>query len=130
MDKMKFMMFTWPENPEEFRISACCIPSYEPNSQGGYDYTGLSPMIRVFRGRGVFCGEDATQRFNALAVIMALGREGELFHPVWGLTKAYLTELEMEQESRPEYIVYSFAFRETDENGSIPRLPENEERYG
>ena len=130
MDKMKFMMFTWPENPEEFRISAHCVPEYVPNQVGGYDYTGLTPMIRVFHGRGVFCGADATQRFNALAVIMAVGREGELFHPVWGTTTAYLTDLEMEQESRPEYIVYSFTFRETDENGAIPRLPENEERYG
>ena len=130
MDRMKFMMVTWPHNPEEFRISAHCIPYYVPNNSGGYDYTGLSPMVRVFHGRGVFCGEDANQRFNALAVIMALGREGELFHPIWGTTTAYLTDLEMEQESRPEHIVYSFTFRETDEKGGIPRLPENEGRYG
>ena len=128
MDKMKFMMFTWPENPEEFGISARCIPSYTPNESGGYDYTGITPVIRVFKGRGVFCGEDANRRFNALAVIMALGQQGELFHPIWGTTSAYLTELEMEQESRPEYIVYSFTFRETDENGGIPHLPEYDEQ--
>ena len=127
MDKMKFMMFTWDHNPEEFRIEAHCVPEYVPNQVGGYDYTGLTPMIRVFKGRGVFCGADADQRFNALAVIMALGREGELFHPVWGTTTAYLTDLEMEQESRPEYIVYSFTFRETDEHGCIPHLPDRDE---
>lgn len=128
MDKMKFRMFTWPENPEEFGISAHCIPSYTPNSAGGYDYLGLSPMIRVFTGRGVFCGADASQRFNALAVIMAQAQEGELTHPVWGTTSAYLTDLVMEQESRPEYIVYSFTFRETDETGCIPHLPEIDEK--
>ena len=128
MDRMKFRMFTWPDNPEEFGISAHCIPSYVPNSVGGYDYIGLSPMVRVFTGRGVFCGKDANQRFNALAVIMAPGKEGELIHPVWGKTTAYLTDLVMEQESRPEHIVYSFTFRETDETGCIPRLPEIDEK--
>jgi prophage DNA circulation protein len=106
------------------------VPYYTPNNVGGYDYTGISPVIRVFKGRGVFCGKDANQRFNALAVIMALGHEGELFHPLWGTSTAYLTDLQMEQESRPEYIVYSFTFRETDEHGCIPRLPEIEEKYG
>lgn len=128
MDKMKFRMFRWPENPEEFGISAHCVPLYTPNSIGGYDYNGLTPMIRVFNGRGVFCGERATDRFNSLAVLMATGQEGELYHPVWGTTTAYLTDLQMEQESRPEYIVYSFTFRETDETGGIPRLPEWDEK--
>lgn len=128
MDKMKFMMFRWPENPEEFGISAHCVPEYTPNSIGGYDYTGITPMIRVFRGRGVFFGEDAQDRFKALSVILAARLEGELYHPIWGTTTAYLTDLTMEQESRPEYIVYSFTFRETDETGCIPRLPEIDTR--
>lgn len=128
MDKMKFMMFTWRDNPEEYRISAHCVPEYAPNNMGGYDYTGIGPMCRVITGRGVFCGEDANQMFNALAVIMAARREGELSHPVWGTTTAYLTDLTMEQESRPEYIVYTFTFRETDETGAIPRLPEIDAR--
>jgi len=40
MDKMKFMMFTWPDNPEEYRISAHCVPEYAP---------GLFPQIKQFR---------------------------------------------------------------------------------
>lgn len=124
MDKMKFMMFTWKQNPEHFEIQAHCVPEYTPNNYGGYDYTGISPMCRVISGRGVFSGEDAVQQFNALAVIMGARREGELVMPVWGTTTAYLTDLVMEQESRPDYIVYSFTFRETDEHGSIPILPE------
>lgn len=128
-DKMKFMMFTWMENPEEFRIHAVCIPEYTENDVGGYNYTGLTPMIRVFTGRGVFTGPMAHENFNALAVIMAARRNGELYHPVWGSTTAYLTELTMQQESRYQYIVYTFTFRETDEYGSIPRLPDYEEKY-
>lgn len=127
MGNMKFMMFTWKQDPEEFSIRAVCYPEYKLNDIGGYEYTGMGPMCRVISGRGVFSGADAVQQFNALAVIMAARTEGELTHPVWGTTTAYLTELYMEQESREDYIVYSFTFRETDETGSIPRLPEMEE---
>lgn len=129
MDKMKFRMFQWQENPERFGIWAVCAPEYTGNEYGGYDYQGLGPMCRVFSGSGVFCGAEAVQQFNALAVLMATRAEGELYHPVWGTTTAYLTELEMSQESRPDYIAYSFTFRETDEKGGIPRLPENEKYY-
>jgi prophage DNA circulation protein len=124
---MKFRMFRWMENPEEFGIWAFCEPEYVENDHGGYDYTGMSPMGRVFTGKGVFCGPEAVQQFNALAVLLATRVGGELVHPVWGTTTACLTELKMSQESRPDYIIYSFTFRETDENGSIPRLPEQKE---
>lgn len=130
MEKMRFRMFDWPENPEQFGIRAVCAPEYEENGYGAYDYTGMGPMCRVYTGKGVFCGKDAVQSFNALAVLMATRTQGELFHPVWGTTTAYLTELQMTQQSRPEYIEYSFTFRETDEKGGIPMLPENEKYYG
>ena len=34
----------------------------------------------------------------------------------------------MSQQSRPDYIEYSFTFRGTDEKGGIPRLPELEDK--
>ena len=103
-DKMKFRMFRWLENPEHFGIRAVCVPEYEENGYGAYDYTGIGPMCRVFTGSGVFCGSEAVQQFNALAVLMAVREQGELYHPVWGTTTAYLTELQMSQRSRPDYI--------------------------
>lgn len=124
LDKMKFRMFQWQENPEQFKIESTCLPKYSVDTDGSYTFEGLEPLCRVISGKGVFCGPEAVQQFNALAVIMATKTEGELYHPVWGTTTAYLTELTLEQESRPEYIVYSFVFRETDESGCIPRLPE------
>lgn len=125
---MKYRMFQWPENPEQFGIRAVVEPEYVENDVGGYDYTGMSPMCRVFTGSGVFLGTDAVEYFNALAVLLATRTGGELYHPVWGTTKACLTELNMSQESRKDYIAYSFTFREMDENGGIPRLPQYEER--
>ena len=129
MDKMKFRMFRWPENPEQFGIRMVCEPLYELNSIGQYDYTGMGPMCRVYTGSGVFFGTDAVEWFNALQVMMSTRTPGELVHPVWGTADVvYLTQLQMDQESRPDYIKYSFTFREADEKGSIPWLPEYEEQ--
>ena len=121
---MKFMMFTWKQDPEVFAIRTVCEPEYTLNDSGGYDYQGMGPLCRVMSGRGVFTGADAAQQYNALAVIMASRTAGELVHPTWGAMEAVLTELGMEQDSRPEHISYTFTFRETDETGAVPRLPE------
>lgn len=128
-DKMKFDVFRWLENPENFGMRAICAPEYQLNEYGSYDYTGMGPLCRIYFGSGVFCGEEAVQQFNALAVLMATRREAELYHPVWGTVPAMLTDLQMTQRSRPDYIEYSFTFRATDERGSVPRLPENENLY-
>ena len=123
MDKMKFRMFRWTENPEEFGIEMVLEPLYQINGIGQYDYLGLGPMCRIYTGKGVFSGPDAVQQFNGLQVLMATRVGGELSHPVWGTGNVYLTELKMSQQSRPDYIEYSFTFRETDEEGGIPHLP-------
>ena len=99
MDKMKFRMFRWPENPEQFGIRMVCEPLYELNSIGQYDYTGMGPMCRVYTGSGVFFGPDAVEWFNALQVMMSTRTPGELVHPVWGTADVvYLTQLQMDQE--------------------------------
>ena len=67
------------------------------------------------------------QQFTGLQVLMATRVGGELYHPIWGTTTACLTELTMSQDSRPDYVEYSFTFREADEKGSIPKLPEYED---
>ena len=128
MDKMHFRMFRWEQNPEEFGIEMVLEPLDQLNDIGQYDYLGLGPLCRVYTGKGVFSGPDAVQQFNGLQVLMATRVGGELVHPVWGTGNVYLTELKMSQQSRPDYIEYSFTFRETDEKGSIPRLPGQEEK--
>lgn len=124
MDRMKFKTFTWPENPEEFRIQAVRAPQYIVTELGDYDYTGLGPLCRVISGSGVFCGEYAVQNYNTLQVLMANGTAGELAHPLWGTISAFLTGLTMDMEGREQYIAYTFTFREANEDGMIPRLPD------
>lgn len=126
MNNLKYKVWTWPENPETFRIQAVREPLYTIAEDGTIQYEGLGPLCRVISGSGVFRGAEAVDNFNALSVLMATGTVGELVHPQWGTIKAYLTGLDMEQESRDGYILYSFTFREADEKGMIPALPDNE----
>lgn len=127
MEKMKFRMFTWPENPETFRIKAVREPLYTINGDGTLTYDGLAPLCRVVTGSGVFWGENAVDSFNSLAVLMANGAVGDLVHPVWGTMNGYLIGLDMQQDSREDFVAYTFEFREANEDGSIPALPGTEE---
>lgn len=124
MQKMKFKVFTWPNNPETFRIRMFREPEYTIDENGKYNYSGVGPFCREISGSGVFYGKYAYEDFNTLQAIMAIGTAGDLVHPIWGTIYAYLTGLEMQQESREGYVAYSFTFREADESGMIPALPE------
>lgn len=124
---MKFGTFTFPQNPETFGIQAVCEPEYTVDEAGTINYTGMGPLCRLITGTGVFTGVYAHQNFNALTVLMATRQMMELVHPIWGTFKAYLTGLKMEQDSREGCVVYAFTFREADETGMIPRLPESME---
>lgn len=125
MKSMEFGIFVWQENPEKLKIEAVRVPEYVQDDTGDYAYTGLGPLCRTISGSGVFHGEFAYENFNTLQVLMATGASGTLSHPIWGSIKAYLTYLEMDQESREGYVAYSFSFREADDSGTIPRLPGN-----
>lgn len=127
MDQIKFGIFTFMENPETFQIKAVREPKYTVNDQNDYTYTGLGPLCRIITGTGVFRGDMAYETFNALQVLMATGKMRDLIHPIWGTMPCYLTELEMLNESREKYIAYRFTFREADEQGAIPPLPEGYE---
>ncbi len=129
MDKISFRMFKWPQNPEVFEIYASREPQYQTGTDGLIQYTGLGPLCRTIKARGVFQGPSAHSRFNALSVIMATGSVGDLVHPIWGTISAYITQLNMEQDSRENYVAYSIVFREANESGEIPHLPDGIEPH-
>lgn len=127
MERMTFKTFVWPENPESFQIRAVRNPKYTVSENQDYVYSGLGPMCRVISGSGVFWGEYAVQNYNTLQVLMANGTVGELKHPLLGNMQAFLTGLTMDMEGREGYVAYRFTFREADEEGMIPALPEEME---
>lgn len=120
MNKMKYKTFTWPENPADFAIDYVREPVYETLADKSVVFRGLGPLKRTFRGSGAFAGGDAYQSFKALAALMNQTTSGTLEHPVWGSFTAYLVELHLEQEPRPNYVAYSFRLREANSNNAIP----------
>lgn len=124
MASMKYKTFTWMELPEVLKIRVVRAPEYVIDQDGKFNYTGLSPMCRIISGHGVFRGKYAYEYFNALQVMLATGTAGDLEHSTWGKISCFLTEVEMDQDCRDDYVEYSFVFREADESGVIPALPE------
>lgn len=121
MEKLKFRDFVWPQNPTEYRQQYLQKPVYEKNAAGETEFQGLSPLKRTITGSGVFSGGAAYDSFQALAALCGLTEPGTLVHPVWGSVSAYLTELNMEQSARGEYVEYSFTFQVADDQGAIPQ---------
>lgn len=121
---MKYKTFVWTELPEVFRIRGVRVPEYEIDANGKCNYTGLGPLCRIISGEGVFRGKYAYENFNALQVMLANGTAGDLEHSTWGKISCFLTEVEMGQDAREGYVSYAFTFREADESGMIPALPE------
>lgn len=122
MNKLKFQDWVWPENPETFLIRAERTPKYEKAEDGTMTYSGMSQLSRTITGRGVFQGSYAATYYMALAAYLRSAEAGDLIHPVWGTFRALLTELSMEEDSREDWVVYSFTFQETDSDGTIPLL--------
>lgn len=121
MDKLRYKTFTWPENPERYRVESKREPVYSKNEDGSVAFDGLGPRKRVVTGSGCFAGSGAYTNFKALEAMTAQTDAGELEHPVWGTMTAFFTELVMEQEPRADYVAYSFTFREADSSGAIPK---------
>ena len=59
-------------------------------------------------------GEGAYAQFGQLANVFYNGGSGLLVHPLWQAANAYFVSLRLEQEPRPDYVRYSFAFWEDD----------------
>ncbi len=110
MTAMQFKTFIWPHNPKIFqarlerRVAALKHPG------GGYTLQDLGVERRVFEGEGEFFGENAYEQFQALANVFCDSGAGTLYHPAWGGSSAYFTQLELLEEPRENYVAYQFTF--------------------
>ncbi len=120
MEKLQFKGFTWPVNPEKYQQKYQREPVYLKDEEGNTYYAGMGPLKLTVTGSGAFSGATAYADFLRLAALCD-GVPGGLDHPAWGLNQAFLTELELSQEPRENYVAYRFAFRGADGNGEIPR---------
>lgn len=110
---MRYKDYIWPHNPTTYSITYERQLAVHKVPFGRYCIQDLGQSCRVMRGEGAFAGEGAYEEFKKLATIFYSGGAGLLIHPVWQASNAYFTALKLEQEPLPDYVRYSFEFRES-----------------
>lgn len=114
---MRFKDYTWPHNPESYRIRYARRMAVHRAPYGRCTMEDLGMSYRVMEGEGTFSGVGAYDEFKKLASVFYESGPGVLVHPVWMTTRAYFTDLEVVQEPLPDYVRYRFAFLEPGEGG-------------
>lgn len=109
---MRYKDYIWPHNPATYSITYERQVAVHKVPFGRYYMQDLGLGCRIMRGQGEFSGKDAYVEFKNLASIFYSGGPGLLIHPLWQISNAYFTSLKLEQEPRPDYVRYSFEFRE------------------
>ena len=109
---MRYKDYIWPYNPTTYSITYERQIALHKVPFGRYCTQDLGMSCRVMRGEGEFVGPGAYEEFKRLASVFYGGGAGLLIHPVWQVSNAYFTALKLEQEPRPDYVHYSFEFRE------------------
>lgn len=109
---MRYKDYIWPHNPATYSITYQRQVAVHKVPFGRYCMQDLGQGCRIMRGQGEFAGEGAYDEFKRLATVFYGGGPGPLIHPVWQISNAYFTALTLEQEPRPDYVRYSFEFRE------------------
>ena len=109
---MRYKDYIWPHNPATYSIVYERQIAVHKVPFGRYCMQDLGMGCRVMRGQGEFAGEGAYDEFKKLASVFYGEGPGLLIHPLWQISNAYFTSLKLEQEPLPDYVRYSFEFRE------------------
>lgn len=109
---MRYKDYVWPHNPAVYSITFERQVALHKVPFGRYYTQDLGQSCRVMRGEGEFAGPGAYDEFKKLATVFYGGGPGLLIHPVWQVSNAYFTDLRLEQAPLPDYVRYSFTFRE------------------
>ena len=109
---MRYKDYIWPHNPATYSITFERQIAVHKVPFGRYYMQDLGMGCRVMRGQGEFSGAGAYDEFKKLASIFYEDGPGLLIHPLWQISNAYFTALKVEQEPLPDYVRYSFEFRE------------------
>ena len=109
---MRYKDYIWPHNPATYSITYERQVAVHKVPFGRHCMQDLGMGCRIMRGQGEFAGEGAYAEFKRLATVFYGGGPGLLIHPLWQISNAYFTGLKLEQEPLPDYVRYSFEFRE------------------
>ena len=109
---MRYKSYVWPHNPRVYSIDYERVVAENKVPFGCCQLQDMGRTRRVMRGEGEFVGPEAYYQFGQLANVFYEDGPGLLVHPIWQTANAYFVELRVEQEPRPDYVRYQFAFWE------------------
>ena len=109
---MRYKSYTWPHNPRVYSIDFQRAVAVHKTPFSRYQLQDLGMGHRVMEGEGEFAGDGTYVEFQRLACVFYEDGPGLLVHPLWQVANAYFVSLRVEQEPRPDYVRYSFAFWE------------------
>ena len=112
LQPMRYKDYVWPHNPETYTVTYRRRVGMYDIPYGLYAMESLGRTCRVMTGSGEFVGPDAYEEFKRLATVYYTGGEGILVHPCWQSAHVLFTALSLRQEPRPDYVAYTFEFRE------------------
>ncbi len=112
LSPMRYKNYIWPHNPATYSISYERQLAVHKVPFGRYFSQDLGLGCRVIRGQGEFAGENAYEEFKKLATVFYDDGPGLLIHPLWQVSNAYFTSLELAEEPLPDYVRYTFEFKE------------------
>lgn len=114
LSPMRYKSYIWPHNPRVYSIDYERKMAVNKTPFGLFHLQDLGRTNRIMEGEGEFVGADAYAQFGQLANVFYDSGPGLLVHPLWQTANAYFVSLRLEQEPRPDYVRYSFAFWEDD----------------
>ena len=112
LSPMRYKNYIWPHNPRVYSIDYEKELVVHKIPFELYRLENLGRTNRIMEGEGEFVGEEAYSQFGMLANVFYENTPGLLVHPLWQVSSAYFVSLRLEQEPRPDYVRYSFAFWE------------------
>lgn len=112
MTALQFSSFTWPNNPETFRIVYARDLDIKGDNAGRWTVTNHGRMGRVFLCEGVFHGSTAYNSIITLSNLFVTGGTGTLKHPQWSAISVLMTDFEVIEEPGENLVRYKIKFLE------------------
>ena len=109
---MQFGTFTWPNDPEIFRMKFTRKVEVEAGNNDSWTVDNIARMGRTIECEGVFYGSNAYNSIRALATLHILGNPATLIHPQWDNVTALLSEMEVTEGPGENLLHYKLTFIE------------------
>ena len=110
--KIRFRGYEWEHNPAQLKVSGALNLREHIICGGKSAVQNLGSRARTVNGKGSFVGENALEKYSELVRLSETPGSGVLCIPGVKPFYAYLRKVELDCDSTPDAVNYSFEFTE------------------